>query len=35
VAFSNGVKPKLGKPSFEETKVAVNENSVVVITLDD
>ncbi len=35
VAFSNGVKPKLGKPSFDETKVAVGTDSIVVITLDD
>ncbi len=35
VAFSNGVKPKLSKPSFEDTKVSVYEDSVVVITLDD
>ncbi len=35
VAFSNGVKPTLGKPSFKETKVSVNADSVVVITLDD
>ncbi len=35
VAFSNGVKPKLSKPSFEETKVAVDADSIVVITLDD
>ncbi len=35
VAFSNGVTPKLGKPSFEETKVSVDESSIVVITLDD
>ena len=35
VAFSNGVIPKLGKPSFDETKVSVAADSVVVITLDD
>ena len=35
VAFSNGVKPKLAKPSFEETKVSVGADSIVVITLDD
>jgi uncharacterized protein (DUF2141 family) len=35
VAFSNGVKPKLRKPSFEETKVSVGPGSVVVIKLDD
>lgn len=35
VAFSNGVKLKLGKPSFEETKVSVGADSIVVITLDD
>ena len=35
VAFSNGVTPKLGKPSFDETKVSVSADSVVVITLDD
>ncbi|WP_425410370.1 DUF2141 domain-containing protein [Hyphococcus sp.] len=35
VAFSNGVKPKLRKPRFDETKVAVAPGSVVVITLED
>ncbi len=35
VAFSNGVKPKLRKPRFDETKVSVTRGSVVVITLDD
>lgn len=35
VAFSNGVKPKLSKPSFEDTKVTVGADSIVVITLDD
>ncbi len=35
VAFSNGVKPKLSKPSFDETKVSVDVDSIVVITLDD
>ena len=35
VAFSNGVKPKLRKPRFDETKVAVAHGSVVVITLED
>lgn len=35
VAFSNGVVPKLAKPSFEETKVSVAADSVVIITLDD
>ena len=35
VAFSNGVKPKLGKPSFDETKVSVDAESIVIITLDD
>lgn len=35
VAFSNGVKPKLRKPRFDETKVSVTHGSVVVITLDD
>lgn len=34
-AFSNGVKPKLRRPTFEETKVDVELGSVVVITLDD
>lgn len=35
VAFSNGVKPKLRKPRYDETKVAVGPGSVVVITLED
>lgn len=35
VAFSNGVKPKLRKPRFDEAKVTVSHGSVVVITLDD
>lgn len=33
VAFSNGVVPKLSKPTFEQTKVTVRDDSVVVITL--
>jgi len=35
VAFSNGVKPKLRKPRFDETKVIVRPGSVVIITLED
>jgi len=35
LAFSNGVKPKLRKPRFEEAKVDVVPGSVVVLTLDD
>ncbi|WDI32631.1 DUF2141 domain-containing protein [Hyphococcus flavus] len=35
VAFSNGFRPKLRKPRFDETKVAVAPGSVVVITLED
>lgn len=35
VAFSNGVKAKLRRPRFHETKVEVAPGSVVVITLDD
>lgn len=35
LAFSNGVVPKLRKPSFDETKVPVAPGSVVVITLED
>jgi uncharacterized protein (DUF2141 family) len=35
IAFSNGVKPKLRKPRFDETKVDVAPGAVVVITLDD
>ena len=35
VAFSNGVKPKLRKPKFEETKVSIKPGAVVVINLDD
>lgn len=34
-AFSNGVKPKLRKPRFDETKVKVEPGAVVLITLDD
>lgn len=33
--FSNDVKPKLRKPTFEETKVDVAPGEVVVLTLDD
>lgn len=35
IAFSNGVKPKLRKPRFDETKVDVAPGVVVVMTLDD
>lgn len=35
VAFSNGFVPKLRKPKFAETKVAIGPGSVVVITLED
>lgn len=35
VAFSNGVVPKLRRPKFDETKVAIEPGSVVVITLKD
>lgn len=35
VAFSNGVKPALRKPRFDETKVVVAPGRVIVITLDD
>ena len=34
-AFSNGIVPKLRKPTFDETKVAVEPGSVVVITLSE
>ena len=34
-AFSNGVRPKLRKPKFEEAKVDITRGSVVVITIDD
>lgn len=34
-AFSNGVKPKLRRPRFEEAKVDVVPGAVVVITLED
>jgi uncharacterized protein (DUF2141 family) len=34
-AFSNGVKPKLRKPRFDEAKVEVDRGSVVVLTLDN
>jgi uncharacterized protein (DUF2141 family) len=33
--FSNDVRPKLRKPTFDETKVAVAPGEVVVMTLDD
>lgn len=33
--FSNDVRPKLRKPTFEETKVAVSPGEVVVLTLKD
>ncbi len=33
--FSNDVRPKLRKPTFEETKVAVSAGEVVVLTLKD
>jgi len=33
--FSNDVRPKLRKPTFEETKVAVAPGEVVVMTLKD
>lgn len=32
--FSNGVKPKLRKPKFEEAKVDVAPGSVIVMTID-
>lgn len=35
IAFSNGFVPKLRRPKFDETKVAVEPGSVVVITLKD
>lgn len=34
-AFSNGVKPKLRKPRFDEAKVEVAPGAVVVMTLRD
>ena len=34
-AFSNGIIPKLRRPKFDETKVAVEPGSVVVITLEE
>ncbi len=33
--FSNDVRPKLRKPTFDETKVAVAPGEVVVMTLED
>lgn len=33
--FSNGVRPKLRKPTFDEAKVAVAPGEVVVLTLED
>ncbi len=35
LAFSNGVKPKLRKPRFDEAKVEVTPGSVVVLTIED
>lgn len=35
IAFSNGVKIKMRKPNFGETKVNVAPGDVIVITLDD
>ncbi|MBB5517534.1 DUF2141 domain-containing protein [Amphiplicatus metriothermophilus] len=34
-AFSNGVKPKLRRPRFEEAKIDVAPGAVVVITLEN
>lgn len=34
-AFSNGVRPKLRKPRFDETAVDVQPGEVVVLTLED
>ena len=34
-AFSNGVRPKLRKPKFEEAKVGVGPGSIVVISIED
>lgn len=34
-AFSNGVRPKLRKPRFDETAVKVEPGAVVVLTLED
>lgn len=33
--FSNDIKPKLRKPTFDETKVAIAPGEVVVLTLED
>jgi uncharacterized protein (DUF2141 family) len=35
VVFSNGVRPKLRKPHFDEAKIDVAPGSVVVLTLED
>lgn len=35
IAFSNGVRPKLRKPHFDEAKVDVEPGAVVVLTLAD
>lgn len=35
IAFSNGVRPKLRKPRFDEAKVEVNRGSVVVLAFED
>ena len=34
-AFSNGVRPKLRRPRFDEAKVEVDRGAVVVIELED
>lgn len=34
-AFSNGVKPKLRKPRFDETAIEVEPGAVVVLTLEE
>ncbi|MEM8935962.1 MAG: DUF2141 domain-containing protein [Pseudomonadota bacterium] len=35
LAFSNGIRPRLRRPRFSETKVDVAPGSVVLITLED
>jgi len=33
--FSNNIKPKLSKPSFDKTRVTLNPGRVLVLTLDN
>ena len=33
--FTNGVRPKLSRPSFEETRVTLSPGKVIIVTLDE